>query len=114
MKITNFINKEIVKNHILAIPAHIQFIPSNQFNELIIKINHIIENIIHNKYGKEMIFPKKLKCVIIAPHKIHITDTIIWIKNLILGDNHLISSITAIIHKNIAHINRDWISLYFQ
>lgn len=47
--ITNFINNAIVKNHIVASPDHIQLIPSNQLNALMIRINQTSDKKIHIK-----------------------------------------------------------------
>lgn len=57
---------------------------------------------------------KFIFCIIAHHNKIPIKLTIICTKNLNLGDIHFISSIIAIIAKNIAHINKAHILLYFQ
>ena len=45
--ITNFISNAIVKNHILAKPDPIPFIPSNQLSAFIISINQTNDKKIH-------------------------------------------------------------------
>ena len=45
--ITNFISSAIVKNHILAKPDPIPFIPSNQLSAFIISINQTNDKKIH-------------------------------------------------------------------
>ncbi len=81
---------------------------------MIISINQISEKINHNQKGISMICPNKFICEIIAHHRIHIIATSIWTRNLIFGESHFISSIIAIIHKNIAQANNACISLNLQ